>query len=60
MDTERTTLKDDEIVGSGQAEDIWATADADGDDGDGTAGDMADGDASDGTDGDGDADADDA
>ena len=60
MDTERTTLSDDEILGSGQEEDIWASADADGGDGDGSGGDMADGDAADGSDGDGDADADDA
>jgi hypothetical protein len=51
MDTERTTLADDEILAL-DSEDDLPTGDADGDD--------TDGDTSDDSDGDGDADADDA
>jgi hypothetical protein len=51
MDTESTTLKDDEILGSGPGDET-APGDTDGDD--------TDGDTTDSTDGDGDADADDA
>jgi hypothetical protein len=52
MDTERTTLSDDEILGS--------SLDDEPDTGDDSDGDGTDGDTTDDSDGDGDADADDA